>query len=229
MAPAPRRGRSGRDHDARRARAAAGPAEIGAAGFAEVGAALWRTGGRSRRALRPTLHVARTDLRAGEPPRRRLARSARNLRSGSARRRRAAEHLFLSPDARRLHSRRRRARGRLRRDSGRARQCRAATRPDRASAADRVLRDAGLPEDPARCRTQRRPRCVVAAARRRVGRRISAFAAGGNQGMRNRRLSALRHRGPRRDRLRDFGTRGNGGERGCAGRNRPTGNRRSGA
>ena len=77
------------------------------------------------------LHLARADLRAGGRRARSLARRAGAVCRRLPPRRDRAQHLQLSPDARRLHHRYRRARAGLRRDSGRAGQHRAATRAHR--------------------------------------------------------------------------------------------------
>ena len=75
--------------------------------------------------VRAAVHLARADLRAGGTARRSLARRTRAVRGRLPSGRCRAQHLQLSPDARRLHLRHLRARARLRRHPRRARQYRA--------------------------------------------------------------------------------------------------------
>ena len=96
-----------------------------------------------------------------------------------------------------------RARARLRGDSRRHRQHRTAARGDRAFQARRLSRHAGFPEDPARCRGDGRHRRVFAPARAGLRRRTAAVAAPGAGGARRARAPVLRHRRPRRRRLRE--------------------------
>ena len=195
---------------------------------AEGRSAICRAGaGRSRR-LRAVVHVARADLRTRRAPRRSVAGGARALRRGVPAQRHRAQHVLLPPDARRLHRRLRCARGRVRRDSGRARQQRAAARCDRAAAADRVHRHAGLPQDPARRGRARGSRRDLSAARGGLRRGVSGFAAGGDQGARDRRLPDVCDRGCRLCRLRDRRARRHGGQRGHPARDRAAGNWRAG-
>jgi len=126
--------------------------------------------------VRPAVHFTRADLRAGGPARRRLAGGARPVRCRLPPRRRGAEHLFLSPDARRLIP-----------DSGAraigcsvipaGRQHRAATGTDRAPAPGRLLRHTRLSEDPARRRRQGGTAGGVDPPRGRLRRGIPAVAA----------------------------------------------------
>ena len=87
---------------------------------------------------------------AGGTAGRRLARGSRTACGRIPRVRSGAEHIFVSPDARRLHPRWWGACARLRRDSRGSRQYRTAARTDTTLAPDGVHRNAGFPEDPAR-------------------------------------------------------------------------------
>ena len=164
-----------------RAGAPAGAAQVGTPGPAQGRPAVRRVRGRAARIVWAAVHLARPDLRARAGPCRPLARRAGAVRGGLPARRRGAEHLQLSPDARRLHFRCLGARAGLRGDSGRSRQYRGAVRADRGLSAGRLQRHAGFPEDPARCRRKRRSRCLLDQARAGLGRGLSEIAAGRDQ------------------------------------------------
>ena len=119
---------------------------------AEGGAALRRLRRRSAGVLRAAVHLARADLRGRARRRRPVAHGARLLRRGLPGGRRGAEHVLLSPDARRLDHGWRAAGAGLRGDPVRAGEYRGAARPDRGLPTRRLRRHAGFPEDPARCR-----------------------------------------------------------------------------
>src|SRR5215211_7393946 len=85
--------------------------------------------------------------------------------------------------------------------AGRARPDRAAARGRRRLPAGRLLRHAGLPQDPPRCRSESRPRCVLHQEGAGLRRRLPEVPAGGHRRARHRRLPGLRHRRYRRHRL----------------------------
>ena len=91
-----------------------------------------------------------------------------------------------------------------------------------------LYRHAGLPEDPARCGRRRRQGRLLDQEGGRGRRGLPAFAAGGDQEPRHRRLPDLCHRRSRPRRLRDAGAPGHGAERGRAAGDRPPRHRRSG-
>ena len=151
------RPRSGHSHRPRGAGAPAGAAEIRTPRPAQGRPAVRRLRQRSPQdRLRGCLP---RPGRSSSPrrPTRDPWRGARALYRGRvSARRRGAEHLQLSPHARRFHLRCLRARARLRGHPGRPRQYRGPVRADRSLPTDRLQRHAGLPEDPARRRRQRR-------------------------------------------------------------------------
>ena len=151
--------------------------------------------------LRASLHLARADLRAGRPGSRPLGRGARAPCHGLRHGRRGAEHLQLPPRAGRLHDGFGRPGARLRRHPGRSRPDRAAARGDRRLPAGRLLRHAGLPQDPPRCRREGRPRRLLHHEGAGLRRRLPEVPPGGHRRARHRRLPGLRHRRYRRHRL----------------------------
>ncbi len=100
--------------------------------------------------IRTAVYVARPDLRARADAQRSLARRAGAVCRRLSPRRRGAEHLQLSHDARRFHLRRLGARARLRGDTRGSWQYRTAIRADRSLPPDRLYRHAGFSENPAR-------------------------------------------------------------------------------
>ena len=149
-------------------------------------------------------------LRRARSSRRRISATTRSARkaaleaAGFRRGRRRAQLLRLSPDARRLHHGERRACAGLRGDPGRPRQHRADLAGDRATAARRLLRAAGLSSRSCSTRPTPRASTFPRCARRSSPARRCPLALRAEleaRGVRTRQAYATRR--ARRHRLRD--------------------------